>query len=261
MTKEAASDIGTTPLCGSLPLGFASVLDWAFDDRVLGAAATSLHVDESLARLAGRVADEPCLMLTKSFRSARWHRFTVASIVQGDGDGGEVISATVIGLPALRPSILVGIDLVALRGNLVIAALDALAIGADARLREGSVAWLRELRAALGDRVVDRKVPEFAQHAFSHDAVIVGARRDSSSAALHIIAELLPRLTPLLCTADTLGQEDAVEDRVRWELAERSNRKEQAALARLFGESSARRYLDEVLFPDGFAAERALTGE
>jgi hypothetical protein len=256
MASGVESD-GRAVIPAAQPLGFSPVLTWAFDEQVLGPEASSLALDAGLAKLAGRVADEPCQMVTQSFRSTRWHRFTVASIALGEDASGEVVSATVIGLPACRPSLLLGIDLVALRGHLVIAALDALPLGVHAGLCDGAAAWLRGLRSELGDRVVDRKVPEFAQHASSDDAIIVGARRDSSSAALHFIGEWLPRLTPLLRTADTLGHEDAVDDRIRGELAERSNRKEQAAVARLFGESAARRYLDEVLLPYGYAAERA----
>lgn len=207
----------------------------------LGLAARPLP--GALAEL--RAAQRPLTMRTRRWTGGAFAALTIAEI---EDDAGALCTATVIGLPAagtLAP--VVGVDLIALGGALSLVAVDL--TPADPEFwRVHCEPRLAAMHAAVGEAAVPRRWPGFAVESFSPRALIAGARRGGEEQVLAAVAGLLRGLPAVLAEAE--GEPEraaAAAERVRgWLAAERRNRKEQEALARLFGAEAAEAYLGEV---------------
>jgi hypothetical protein len=245
---------------------FGPLLEWASAEVPLALGLRERNLGTPLTHLQGVLQSEPCHMFTWEWSSEAWARWMVATIALGAeaSDPGALVSTTVIGLPAQLPGAIVGLDAIALGGHLSLLALDLQWYGADPAAdsstppnpeKRPGAAWLRDLRTALGDRVVDRRVPTFAEQGFSRDAIIVGARQGQSADALAIVLGALPALTTALhqhTSAPTPNSVAAARALAEgWVHEEQQNRRERAALARIFGEAQAEAYLDEVLLVAG----------
>jgi hypothetical protein len=224
---------------------------WALSDVPHSAGLAETQVQPDLSDLAGSVRGVDCVMRTRVFTGATWRRWLVAVIRTDDG---RPASLTAIGFPASSQRPILGIDLIGFGGRLPLVAIDALPVlGADDALARTCAGELQTLRTALADWVVDRRRPEFATVGFSPDALIMGSRPGHESSVLHVLANALPALYASVCNASPTGHTD--EDGacaaaiVHWIAAERQNRREHDALARIFGEHAAERYLAEVLLP------------
>ena len=107
---------------------------------------------------------------------------------------------------------------------------------------------LERLHAITADAVVPRRWPEFAVEVFSPRALLVGVRRGREVEVLAGVAAFVAALADLAgeSPADPAAA-SAAEARCRqWCLAERRNRREHDALARMFGEAVAAAYIDLV---------------
>jgi hypothetical protein len=224
--------------------------------RVLAAAlelAATLALDEvalppALRRLTGELRGAPRTLTTRRFRGAALADLTVAEIRD---EAAALCAVTVIGRPepaSLRP--VLGVDLVALGGALGLVAVD-LAPTDPALWAERAAPALDRLHRAAGPALVPRRWPEFAAEVFSPRALIAGARRGDEGPALAAVAAFVGEVAPLYAAsapADPARAAEAAERAARWRAAERRNRREHDALARLFGAAPAAAYL-ELLFP------------
>lgn len=216
-----------------------------------------VHVPADLADARGHMAGRALRLRTRRSAGGGWESLTLAEMTD---EHGRMQTLTVIGLPAHGSELpILGVDLIGLRGSLSLIALDL--SPTDAQLY--TAVWaplLSELHAQLrvlpGEPVIPRKRPEFAAHSFSPLALIAGVR----SGGEHMIT------APFCCFVQRLGAQLgrqgalagngldperaslATERARRWCLAERQNRREQSALAAIFGAEFAQRYLDGFLF-------------
>ncbi len=222
-----------------------TIAGWELQARPLG---------PELERCSGKLGAEPVTLHLASARGAGWESFTLGALVDARG---ALRSVTACGLPErgrLRP--IVGIDLVALGGRLSLIALDLSPLD-DAFHAEHAAPLLRALRERASGLVL-RKLPDFAVHSFSSLALIAGAPPGCEQAGLDAAIALargiacLPALDP-----ETRARTSAADARARsasarnegCREAERRNRREAAALARMFGDLLAERILFEALFP------------
>lgn len=201
-------------------------------------------VPAELRRLPGDLRGAPIALHTRRLAGARW-ALTLAEITAADG---ALIAFTAIGLPAGAPAPILGVDLVAVQGALSLVAVD-LAPTDDEAWSAAEPALVR-LHHATAELVVPRRRPEFADEVFSPRALIAGARRGREAAALAAVAAFLREVAPIVAatTATPTVHRAADERRRRWCLAERRNRREHDALARMFGAGPASSY-SEFLFP------------
>lgn len=210
-------------------------------------------VPGELARLEGSLdgtpEGAPLALHTQRYRGAGLDSLTVAALETPRG----LCSLTVIGLPAAgAPLPVLGIDIIALRGTISLCALD-LAPTDEAFWQERCAQVLGAVRAAAQESLVSRQRPRFADDTFSPLAIIAGVRPGREAAVLDAAALLLQRTAALLLDGPgpvrAPAQLAASRQRLqRWLAAERQNRKEHNALARMFGPEAAARYLDKFLF-------------
>ena len=111
---------------------------------------------------------------------------------------------------------------------------------------------LKSLRERVHTSVKIRRLPEFAQHSFSHLALIAAVQAGHEhSVADEVIRFVRQHALPLLThtTNELQYTNNAAQLNLAWRNAERGNRKEQKALESLFGEERARHLIDDFLFP------------
>lgn len=220
----------------------------AVRDALDGLAARwpAIPVPAALRLLRGSIRDTPVELRTRRFADATY-TLTLAEIAESST--GALRAVTAIGVPHGAPLPILGIDLIALQGSLALIAVD-LAPTDDALWSDLPASLLGQLHLDTAGMVVARRWPEFATEVFSPRALLAGARRGHESAVLAQIAGFVASLAPLFASAPTatpaaIAAADA--RRHRWIQAERRNRREHDALARMFGEPSVA-YLD-LLFP------------
>lgn len=227
-------------------------------DLIPGLQLQPIPVPQELSpvRSIVRAADpDPSTIQTSRWSGASLHSLTIATI---QGKEGELRSLTVIGLPPAGSGLpILGIDLIALRGQLSLAALD-LAPTHDALWQATCAPLLGQLRAALQDHVTHRRRPAFAADTFSPLALIAAVPPAAEQTFFAAVAQFLQDVQQLYAhapsaTASALAlpshQRPHAADRlVRWLAAERQNRREHNALAHLFGATFAEHYLDRFLF-------------
>lgn len=218
----------------------------------------ALAVPPALRQLDGVLGEVPVALHTRRFAGGAFAAVTVAAIVEA---GGGLRAVTMIGIPGdgvLAP--ILGVDVVGLGGALSLVAVDLAAT--DPELWAGQAEpRLEQLHRALAAAVVHRRWPEFAVEVFSRRALLAGARRGHEGAVLAGVAEFIAAATDLY-RAPPLGlaarRALAGERCRRWCRAERRNRREHDALARMFGAGPAGAIVD-LLFGESTesAGERA----
>lgn len=210
------------------------------------AAALDLRpqpVPAPLRRLDGEVRGAPVALHTRRFAGPAWS-LTLAEIVAADATR---LAVTAIGMPTDTPAPILGLDLVAVQGALSLVAVD-LAPTDDAAWAAHAAPALDRLHAALAGLVVARRWPAFAAEVFSPKALIAGVHRGHEPAVLAAIAAFIPAVAPIVAATTPTPDPHAVDRRRRWCLAERRNRREHDALARMFGADKVAPYID-FLFP------------
>lgn len=217
-------------------------------DLVARLALAEVELPPDLRRLEGAIRGLPVAMPLRRFTGGAFAALTLATIVDRDD---RLHAVTIIGTPAddsLAP--ILGVDLVALAGSLSLVAVD-LAPTDDATWSAIAEPRLASLHRATKGRIVARRLPEFAAEVFSPRALLAGVHRGHTSAVLDAIAEFVVGLAPIFAptsAADPTRRAAARDRGVRWRLAERRNRREHDALARIFGADPAAALID-LLFP------------
>jgi len=210
----------------------------------------AIEVPAKLRRIDGTLRDRPVSLRMRRFAGDGLAVLTIAEIAEHDG---PLCTVTVIGMPAdgsLAP--VLGIDLVALGGCLSLIAVDL--APTDAAVWDAHAEpLLARLHHASEAAVVPRRWPGFAVDVFSRRALLAGARRGGEVAALDAVARFAVSLAPLYAggvtgCVDAARVAAAAERRRGWCMAERRNRREHDALARMFGAGPAAATLD-LLFP------------
>ena len=202
-----------------------------------------------LQSLTGELRGAPLRMTTRREQGGPFAALSCATICGADG---APCCVTLIGLPAAgTPGPVLGVDLIGLGGALSLVAVDLAPIDRPHwELRAAGP--LADLHAALGDRVVARRWPEFAEEVFSPRAVIVGVRRGEEAEVLAAVAGFVARLPAVYAPGPALGaaRAEAADLRVQaWRRAELRNRREHDALTRMFGAEAAGAFL-AALFGD-----------
>ena len=205
-------------------------------------------VPEPLQRLDGALRGESLALRTRRFGDPRW-MLTSAEIVAVDE---VLVAVTAIGMPVGAPTPILGVDLVALQGALSLVAVD-LAPTDEAVWTTDAAPLLEQLHRGTQGLVVARRWPAFAAEVFSPRALLAGARRGGEVGTLTAVAAFVTFGARCSVFAPTRSaspaQISAADQRRRaWCLAERRNRREHDALARMFGEQQAAAYID-FLFP------------
>lgn len=229
---------------------YEQLIRWALSEVPQAERLLPRVAHPELSELRGDLRGTPCTMRTRTFSGTVWQRWLVAVIRTDDG---QPASLTVIGFPSAASSPIIGIDLIGFGGRLPLVAVDALAVsGSTPELRERCSRALQQLRQQLDALVVDRRRPEFATAGFSPDALIVGTRPGNEEKVMSVLANALPDLFAAVCSGSKTTQPcgSCHAAITHWIAAERENRKEHSALARIFGDDAASRYLREVLLPD-----------
>jgi len=213
----------------------------------------SCRVPAQISEMKGVLDGSPLFLRTRRYRGIFFDSLTVAVLESAE----RLRSLTVIGLPPPgAPWPILGMDIIALRGSgISLVALDL--APTDLPLWETSCApIMSDLHAQLKDAVVPRKRPEFTADAFSRLALIAGVRASREGAVFSAVETLLLRTIELLQRMPTIKYTNAAQERrERWLEAEKQNRKEHDALARLFGPAVAKNYLDGFLFASRTGAE------
>lgn len=202
-----------------------------------------------LQSLAGELRGTPLRMTTRREQGGPFTTLTCSTIC---GPDGAPCCVTLIGLPAAgMPVPVLGIDLIGLGGALSLVAVDLAPIDRPFwELR--AAAPLAALHTALGERVVARRWPGFAEEVFSPQAVIVGVRRGAEAEVLTAVADFVARLPAVYAPGPSLpsARREAADERARaWRRAELRNRREHDALTRMFGAEPATAFL-AALFGD-----------
>jgi hypothetical protein len=205
------------------------------------------EVPAPLQTLSGQLRDGAAELRTRRFGDDEW-TLTLAEIaVVADG---SLRAVTAIGSRHGSLAPILGVDLVAIGGALSLIAVD-LGPTDEAVWADEAEPVLAALHRATEGRVVARRWPAFALEVFSPRALLCGAHRGDEATVLAAVAAFVTDAAPVLAasrpaTAARISAAD--QRRRRWHLAERGNRREHNALARMFGEGPAAAYID-YLFP------------
>lgn len=201
-------------------------------------------IPTEFAHAAGCIGDVPIVMETQRYTAPWLEHFTVALLRDAQS---RVLSVTVSALPQRCPLPILGLDYVAFRGMLSLVALDL--CPTDQGFWQAYVAEPLARIHHLAQDLTARKVPAFTQGVFSPAAVFAAARPGQEALALDLAQQLLTLYRELpRTTLSEPEQADLLAMTRRWRLAMRQNKKEQQALARIFGEDFAHHYLDDFLF-------------
>lgn len=233
----------------SLDRGFHALLHLVKEDLIPPQQRRELPIPDHLRAVCGGSPDQPLTMTTERYQSAAFFALTIAAITTSTG---HLCSLTVVGIPGRDTGYpILGIDLIALRGALSLIAVD-LAPTDDVAWDCYGAPLLRELSHDLSDVVTHRKRPDFTEGVFSPLAVIAGAHAGAESAIFTALSAFLRKVaalpTPMRKDARSQSASPEVDRRELWLAAERRNRKEHNALAKLFGAALATEYLDRFLF-------------
>ncbi|TVR03854.1 MAG: hypothetical protein EA398_03630 [Deltaproteobacteria bacterium] len=218
------------------------------DTVVPSLASEPLSIPEHLRCIPGVIGRKPVRMRVDAWRGEAWLSLLVADI-RSEVDG-STLSATVIGLPhpgSVNP--VVGVDLIALGGRLSLYAVDLAPICASWWNATGH-GLLLDLKSGLPSSFVERPHPEFTTGTFSSEAIIGRFEPADSPRAVDATAHWLGRLAPALVPGADTADPERASRLGRWLQAERTNRREHNALARIFGEDTAAELTARVLFPD-----------
>ncbi len=205
------------------------------------------EVPAMLRTLTGQLRDGPAELRTRRFGDDEW-TLTLAEIAIVED--GSLRAVTAIGSRHGSLAPILGVDVVAIGGTLNLIAVDLGPTDDDVWAEEAAPV-LAELHRATAGRVVARRWPAFALEVFSPGALLCGAHRGQETEVLAAVAAFVLAATPVLAAARPAAPariSAAEQRRRRWHLAERSNRREHNALARMFGEAPASAYID-YLFP------------
>ncbi len=188
----------------------------------------------------------------------------------GSPEPATSVSLTVVGLPWPGSGLpILGMDLIALRGSLSLVAIDLAPTDHDLFQARCAPPLLR-LQNRVAEAVVPRRPPAFTQGTFSSLALIAAARPGSEAVVFDAVLRFIDEAAELSRSAlpnppdlYAATQRDRAAI-ARWLAAERQNRREHNALAQIFGEPFAERYLHGFLFvppppltASGVADERA----
>ena len=233
----------------SLDRGLYALLHFVNEELVHPQQRRELPIPEHLRTICGGSPEQPLTMTTARYQSDAFDALTVASITTGSG---HLCSLTVVGIPGRNTGFpIVGIDLVALRGSLSLIAVD-LAPTDDVAWDSYCAPLLRALTHDLSGVVTPRKRPDFTEGVFSPLAVIAGAHAGAESSVFAALSAFLRKVADLPAqmtgSDQTLSASSPLDRRELWLAAERRNRKEHNALAKLFGAALATEYLDRFLF-------------
>ena len=201
-------------------------------------------IPPEFAHAAGVIGEMPIVMETQRYAAPWLEHFTLAVLRDAHA---QVLSVTVSAVPHCCPLPILGLDYVAFRGMLSLVALDL--CPTDQGFWQAYAAAPLAHIHLQAQGLTARKVPTFTRGIFSPHAVFAAARPGQESVALDLAQQLLTLYLelPRMSLADS-EQADLLAMTLRWRLAMRQNKKEQQALARIFGEDYAHRYLDDFLF-------------
>ena len=218
------------------------------DTVVPSLACEPLSVPEHLRDIPGMIGRKSVRMRIDAWQSEAWLSLLVAEI-RSEVDG-STLSATIIGLPhpgSVNP--VIGVDLIALGGRLSLYAVDLAPICPSWWSATGCPLLL-DLKSGLPSTFVPRPHPEFTTGTFSSEAIIGRFDPADSPRAVDATAQWLDRLAPALVPRADAADPERGSRLARWLQAERTNRREHNALARIFGENTAAELTAQVLFPD-----------
>jgi hypothetical protein len=229
--------------------GLTQLRQTIWDELIENGQLTAVEIPVHLRCLSGSTAESQITLNTQRFAGARYDSLTVATLATEDG---RLCSLTVVGLPSQtsRAPIL-GVDLIALRGVFSLIAVDLAPLD-DAYWQVHSAPLLSQLESDLSSLVVMRKRPLFTEGTFSPLALIAGGQKGQELQILAAVQVFLRSVA--VQSADRMVVTSREEmnvihaKRERWLSAERQNRKEHNALARLFGPDLASEYLERFLF-------------
>jgi len=227
----------------ALSLGLKAIVTVTKTRLVEPHERTELAIPGGLERLTGEVRGQPVKMYTQAFSGGVWTRLVVTTIFDATGNP---CTATVIGTPHPATGMpILGIDLIAFGGALSLVAID-LAPTDEERWNVDAQPLLGQLHASVEGHVQHRRWPAFAQDAFSPLALIAGVKRGREAT---LFAAALAFIDGLGVTPGDMGplspaRAAAAEQRIlTWEAAERRNRREHDALARIFGSPTSEKFL------------------
>jgi hypothetical protein len=212
---------------------------------VKGASLKPSAIPAELAELTCTTDGQSLTLSTRRFHGACFSSLTIAAISSAQ----RLRSLTVIGLPQPgSPGPVLGIDIIALRGQISLLAIDLSPTDLDfweSHCRQP----LEQLAAGLNGATVPRKLPAFSADSFSSLSVICGARVGQEAPVFDAIEIFLFDALQVAQQATKAAPSVAARDRrASWLLAEQRNRKEHEAFSRMFGPAIAARYLDDFLF-------------
>lgn len=250
----------------ALDRGFSALLHLVQQELIIPQQRRELWIPEHLRQLTGG-SDGNALTLTTERYQGGW--FDVLTLATLTTSAGQLCSLTVVGLPFRHSGHpILGIDLIALRGALSLIAVD-LAPTDDAAWESHCAPLLADLIQSLDGVITHRKRPDFTEGVFSPLALIAGAHAGKESQIFSVLSGFLRKVaalpTEMGITDPALVHPDRPDRRERWLAAERRNRKEHNALARLFGAALATEYLDGFLFasltPDAASHPQSVVSE
>lgn len=207
-------------------------------------------VPVEFARVPGCWRGSDVEMRVRRYVNDHYESITLAGVYD---QAENLHTVTLIGLPGIgRAAPVIGLDAVAMGPRWSLLAVD-LAITDEAYWQQYCAPPLTRFNAQMKPLVQMRKRPAFAAQSFSPltliGAVLCGHEH---RAALETIAFLRHGVAPILQHAVTTGpasRAPATQRNLAWRRAERTNRKEQKALATLFGADRAQRIIEDFLFP------------
>lgn len=230
----------------SIDSGLRGLVHSAERTFLCGAELTPAAIPAGLARIDGSLDGQPLTLCTRRYHGAGFASLTVAAIHCAE----QLRTLTVIGLPRRgSPGPVLGMDIIALHGQISLLAIDLSPTDPEfweAHCRKR----LEELAARIdATALVWRKPPAFSAGTFSPLALICGVRAGLEPQVLAALESFLCEVPAITRQAESAAPSPAARDRLTsWLQAEQRNRKEHAALSRMFGAELAARYLDGFLF-------------
>ena len=204
----------------------------------------SIPVGDEFSVLRGELAHEPVEMRTSAYGCPSVARL---AWVRMDTIDGKPVTRTMVALPRGAGTI-VGLDVVALKNRVSLFAVDLRGTNAEATV--AADATLGVGRTKLRG-FTDRPRPQFVEGAFSDHAIIGGFEEGAEESGIDCVRIALGRVALQTCPGKAEDDRAVV---LNWLDAERRNRKERNALARMFGVDRAESYLERFLFSASAAA-------
>jgi len=237
-------------------LDFAlSELYIAIEDWISQLTLQEIEPDPIYRYLQGQIRGIKVNMRSRAFVGSALQRVT---LVEMQTETGKRLSVTLTAMPhSASPLPILGLDYVGFQETLSLAALDWFPTDLffwKTHCKTPLQALKRQAQAQL----TQRKTPEFAQSAFSPQAIFAAAKPPQLAAAVQIAQQMLQGFTqishiqPLPLQAQQL--EALQTRRQEWVQVMRNNKKEHSALAQIFGADLTKTYLEGFLFSSEQAA-------